>query len=104
MTSPFNQLRHSACERWLALLILILTMTGFAFGQSPKISPDLQALGPNANANVIVQYNNAPNSNELGVAKAVGAANGKGLGLVKAYAWRMSRNAAQKNDQSGSER
>jgi serine protease AprX len=95
MRAPFRQVHDRAWARRLTLLIVMLTMTGFAFGQSPRISPDLQALGPNANVNVIVQYNNAPSSNSLNVAKAVGAANGKGLGLVKAYTWTMSPNAVQ---------
>jgi serine protease AprX len=68
-----------------------LTMSSQAFGQSSKISPDLQAVGSNSNVNVIVQYFNPPNSNELKAANLVGAANGKGLGLVKAYRWTLSR-------------
>lgn len=95
MRAPFNRLHDIAPGRRISLLIVILAMTELAFGQSPKLSPDLQALGPNTNANVIVQYKNAPTSDELNTAKGMGAANGKGLGLVKAYTWTMSSRAAQ---------
>ena len=53
------------------------------------MSPDLQALGPNSNVNVIVQYYNPPNGNELNAGGLVDATNGKSLGLVKAYSWRL---------------
>src|SRR5437667_11995177 len=53
------------------------------------MSPDLQALGPNSNVNVIVQYYNPPNGNELNAGGLIGATNGKSLGLVKAYSWRL---------------
>jgi serine protease AprX len=94
MKASLSQLRDAAWKH-AAFWITILTMASLAFGQSSKISPDLQAIGPNNNVNVIVQYYNAPNANELGVANSVGAANGKGLGLVKAYAWTMSPSNVQ---------
>jgi serine protease AprX len=80
----------AAWQRHAAFWIVILTMASLAFGQSSKISPDLQALGPNVNANVIVQYYNPPNSNDLKFAKSVGAANGKSLGLANSYRWTTS--------------
>jgi serine protease AprX len=90
MKASLSQLRDSAWKH-AACWIVILTMSSQAFGQSSKISPDLQAVGSNSNVNVIVQYFNPPNSNELKAANLVGAANGKGLGLVKAYRWTLSR-------------
>src|ERR1700752_4095454 len=95
MRAPFNQLHDIARGRRISLLFVILAITEFAFGQSPKLSPDLQGLAPTTNANLIVQYNNAPTSNELNAARGLGAANGKGLGLVRAYTWTMSSRAAQ---------
>jgi serine protease AprX len=73
-----------------ALWIVILSLGGLAFGESSKLSPDLQAVGPNTNVNVIVQYYNPPTNNELDFANSVAAANGKKLGLVKAYALKTS--------------
>src|SRR5438067_12466805 len=64
-------------------------MANLAFGQSSKMPPYLQPLGPNSNVNVIVQYYNPPNGNELNAGGLIGATNGKSLGLVKAYSWRL---------------
>jgi serine protease AprX len=81
---------HDSTWKHMAFWIVILTMASLAFGQSPKISPDLQKLSPNANVNVIVQYNTSPSNRELNSANAAGAANGKALGLANAYLWTMS--------------
>jgi serine protease AprX len=94
MKAPLSQLSDTAWKH-AAFWFAILTMASLAFGQSPKISPDLQAVGANSNVNVIVQYYNTPNATELGVANSVAAATGKGLGLVKAYAWTMSPSNVQ---------
>ncbi len=65
MKAGFKNLFGAAWARHTAFWIAILTMANLAFGQSSKMSPDLQALGPNSNVNVIVQYYNPPNGNEL---------------------------------------
>ena len=89
MKAGFKNLFGAAWARHTAFWIAILTMANLAFGQSSKMSPDLQALGPNSNVNVIVQYYNPPNGNELNAGGLVDATNGKSLGLVKAYSWRL---------------
>ncbi len=89
MKAGFKNLFGAAWARHTAFWIAILTMANLAFGQSSKMSPDLQALGPNSNVNVIVQYYNPPNGNELNAGGLIGATNGKSLGLVKAYSWRL---------------
>jgi serine protease AprX len=94
MKASLSQLGDAAWKH-AAFWIAILTTASLAFGQSSKISPDLQAVGPNSNVNVIMQYYNPPNSNELNAANRVGAANGKSLGLVKAYLWTLSPSNVQ---------
>ena len=89
MKAGFKNLFGAAWARHTAFWIAILTMANLAFGQSSKMSPDLQALDPNSNVNVIVQYYNPPNGNELNAGGLIGATNGKSLGLVKAYSWRL---------------
>jgi serine protease AprX len=39
---------------------LLLSLTGFGFGSSSKISPDLQGVDPNSTVRVIVQYGQSP--------------------------------------------
>src|SRR5579859_1501939 len=84
-----SQLHHAAWKH-TAFCIVILTMASLAFGQSSRIAPDLQALSPNGNVNVIVQYNTSPSNRELNSANAAGATNVKALGLANAYLWTMS--------------
>jgi len=81
---------HDATCKHVAFWIATLTMASLAFGQSPKISPDLQALNPNTNVSVIVQYSTPPSGRELNAANAATAANGKALGLANAYVWTTS--------------
>jgi serine protease AprX len=95
MKAGFKNLYGADWARHAAFWIAILTMASLAFGQSSKMSPDLQALGPNSNVNVIVQYYNPPNNNELNAGGLVGATNGKSLGLVQAYSWTMSPGKVQ---------
>src|SRR5437868_14523572 len=73
MKAGFKNLFGAAWARHTAFWIAILTMANLAFGQSSKMSPDLQALGPNSNVNVIVQYYNPPNGNELNAGGLIGA-------------------------------
>jgi serine protease AprX len=77
---------------WFTRCMLFLgftILTGFAFGQSSKISTDLQNLAPGATVDVIVQYKSAPNSAEKNAAAGLGAQRGKGLGLIKAAKYTM---------------
>ena len=89
MKASLSRLHDATCKH-VAFWIATLTVASLAFGQSSKISPDLQALSPNADVNVIVQYNTSPSNRELNSANAAGAANGKALGLANAYSWTMS--------------
>src|SRR6266852_3484630 len=84
--------RHSAA--WgnrFGVLVLVLLATSWSAAQSSKLSRDLQALPSGTAVNVLVQYYNPPTSTDVNAAKGLGASNGKGLGLVKAYRWTMSR-------------
>jgi len=89
MKASLSRLHDATCKH-VAFWIATLTMASLAFGQSPKISPDLQALNPNTNVNVIVQYSTPPSGRELNAANAATAANGKALGLANAYVWTTS--------------
>jgi serine protease AprX len=95
MKALLKNLHSAAWKRHAAFWMLTLTMASLAFGQSSKISPDLQALPPGGSVNVIVQYYNPPSSNELNVANAAGARNGKPLGLVTAFGWTVSPGSVQ---------
>ena len=89
MKASLSRLHDATCKH-VAFWIATLTMASLAFGQSPKISPDLQALNPNTNVSVIVQYSTPPSGRELNAANAATAANGKALGLANAYVWTTS--------------
>ena len=45
--------------------LVFLAVTGIAFGNSPKLSPDLLGIDPNTNVRVIVQYNQTPAVNSI---------------------------------------
>jgi len=90
MNASVKKLCSAAWERKAGLWVLILTMASLAFGQSSKISPDLQALPSGSTVNVIVQYYNPPSRSEVNAANSAGASTGKSLGLVVAYRWTMS--------------
>ena len=96
MNTSLRKLHHAVWERHLALGILILTITKLAFGQSGKISPDLQALPSGTAVDVIVQYHGQPNSSELNSAASLGASNGKALDLVGSYRWKIAPGMVQK--------
>ena len=94
-TMKRNKLWRAICgTRLCGLWALILTVSA-AFGESPKISPDLASLPSNAPVNVVVQYYSAPTNSNVNAAKSVGAANGKALGLVNSYKWSMTQGSVQ---------
>ena len=80
----------SGTGRWMGLLALVLTAT-LGWGQSSKMSKDLQAVPSGTTVNVVVQYYNPPTTTDVNAAKGVGASNGKAVGLVKGYRWTMSQ-------------
>src|SRR5205807_2828349 len=84
--------RHNAAwgKRFLVIVTMLLTGSWSA-AQSSKLSGDLQALPSTATVKVVAQYYNPPTSADLNAAKNLGASNGKGLGLVKAYRFTISR-------------
>src|SRR3989442_9332976 len=84
----------SGTGRWMGLLALVLTAT-LGWGQSSKMSKDLQAVPSGTTVNVVVQYYNPPTSTDVNAAKAQGASNGKAIGLVKGYRWSMSQSGVQ---------
>jgi serine protease AprX len=53
-------------KKWLVVPWLLLGLTGFGFGSSPKISPDLQRVDPNSTVRVIVQYAQSPTASTSG--------------------------------------
>ena len=81
--------------RLLVLLGLFLLTASVAFGQSTKISKDLQNLPSGTTADVIVQYYNPPGKSDSDAASSVGATNGKALGLIKSTKYKMSAGGAQ---------
>ena len=81
--------------RWMGLLALVLTTT-LGWGQSSKLSKDLQSLPSTSSVNVIVQYYNPPSTTDANAAKSVGATNGKALGLIKGNKYGMTLASAQK--------
>src|SRR5258708_1322605 len=84
--------RHSAAwGKRFGVLIVVLLAASWSTAQSSKLSRDLQALPSDATVSVVVQYYNPPTATDLYAAKGAGAGNGKGLGLVKAYRWTLSR-------------
>src|SRR6266849_7257234 len=82
--------------RVLALVLLLFFSVGFAFGQSSKLSKDLQSLPSGATTNVIVQYYSPPGKTDSNAASSVGATNGRALGLIKGTRYGMTAAAAQK--------
>ena len=89
MKASLSQFRDAA-GKYMGFWAVILVLSSQAFGQSPKISPDIQALSPDTDVDVIVQYDHPPRPDELNAAAAAGAAHGKALGLVNAQVWTMS--------------
>ncbi len=81
--------------RLLLLITSFLLVAGVAFGQSPKLSSDLQNLPSGTATNVIVQYYNPPGKSDSYAASSVGATNGRALGLIKGNKYHMSVVAAQ---------
>ena len=81
--------------RWMGLLALVLTTT-LGWGQSSKLSKDLQSLPSTSSVNVIVQYYTPPSTTDANAAKSVGANNGKALGLIKGNKYGMTLASAQK--------
>lgn len=69
-------------NRYFTLWALILTAS-LAVGQSSKMSPDLANLPSSASLDVVVQYHAPPTGADIDAANSVGAAQGKGLGLIK---------------------
>src|SRR5713226_7958318 len=85
----------SGTGRWMGLLALVLTAT-LGWGQSSKLSKDLQSLPSTSSVNVIVQYYTPPSTTDANAAKSVGATNGKALGLIKGNKYGMTLASAQK--------
>src|SRR5216683_1944079 len=86
-----GQRQSAAWGKRFGVLVLVLLTASWSAAQSSKLSQDLRAPPSGAAVSVLVQYYNPPTSTDLSVAKGVGAGNGKGLALVKAYRWTMSR-------------
>src|SRR5437899_1845189 len=75
--------------RWMGLLALVLTAT-LGWGQSSKLSKDLQA-ATSTNVDVVIQYYTPPTSVDTNAATSQGASNGKAVGLVRGYKWTMPK-------------
>jgi len=83
--------------RLMALLGLFLFTTSIAFGQSSKVSKDLQSMPSGTPTNVIIQYYNPPGKADATAASSVGATNSRALGLIKGARFsNMSPTAALK--------
>src|SRR5947209_14987195 len=80
--------------RWMGLLALVLTTT-LGWGQSSKLSKDLQSLPSTSSVNVIVQYYTPPSTTDANAAKSVGANNGKALGLIKGNKYRSEEHTSE---------
>ena len=87
--------RSAAWGKRVSSCTLIL-VTSLSFGQSSKLSKDLQGLSPGTPVNVIVQYYNAPTSTDSSAAKSAGATNGKALGRFKGIGFTMNPAQAAK--------
>src|SRR5215471_6680043 len=87
--------RSAAWGKRFSICILILA-TSFAFGQSSKLSRDLQGLPSGTVAKVIVQYYSAPTGTDSNAAKSAGATNGKALGKFKGIGYSMNPGQAAK--------
>lgn len=74
----------------------VLLSTSMAFGQSSKLSKDLQTLSSSTSVNVIVQYYNPPTTTDSSSAKTAGASNGKALGKFKGLGYTMNPGQAAK--------
>lgn len=73
----------------------LVVFAGPVLAGSSKLSPDLQMLSGKTKANVVIQYFNPPTATDTNYAKSVGASAGKGLGLIKGFAFsNMSPTAA----------
>ncbi len=83
-------------SRLLLLVVILLFTASIAFGQSSKVSKDLQNLPSGTTTNVIVQYYIPPGKTDSNAASSVGATNGRALGLIKGTRYGMSAAAAQK--------
>src|SRR5713101_1038454 len=83
--------RSAIWGRRTAVLLLVLLTATLSWGQSSKMSKDLQALPSGTTVNVVVQYYNPPTNTDANAAKGLGASNGKAIGLVKGYRWTMSQ-------------
>jgi len=83
--------RNAAWGRRFVVLVTMLLAASCSVAQSSKLSRDLQALPSAATVRVVTQYYNPPTSTDLNTAKALGASNGKGLGLVKGFRFTISQ-------------
>jgi serine protease AprX len=92
-----------AGERWSAAwgskrgtLCVLILMTSLSFGQSSKLSKDLQGLPSGQSVDVIVQYFSAPTTADANAALLAGASKGKKLGTIKANRYTMLAGTAAK--------
>src|ERR1700741_3628502 len=92
-----KQIFWSAAWGGCITLACILLVSNNAAGQSSKLSKDLQSLPSATPVNVVIQYYNSQTSTDTNYAKSVGAAVGKGLGLINGYGFsNMSPTTAAK--------
>ncbi len=95
MTRTREQQHSAAGAARLAAFLVVVLAASMAFGQSPKMSKDLQKRPASDTIDVIVQYADSPASGNFTKAKGAGATLRKQMGLVKAAVYTLPAGRVQ---------